>query len=105
MMLYAKLSRSSGSLEPRYPLNSRTKGKTGSPGGARYPMNAVGSLVETLAGFVDGLGSALHLRAERSFENIADDWAGMTVRPGKTRPDHSGPRQSSPSDGSHPAQA
>jgi hypothetical protein len=46
-------------------------------------MNAVGSLVETLAGFVDGLGSALHLRAERSFENIADDWAGMTVRRGR----------------------
>src|SRR6266404_8120951 len=40
-MEYARSSRSSGSLEPRYPLNSRSNGKTGCPSGTAYRFFAM----------------------------------------------------------------
>ena len=42
-------------------------------------MNAVGSFVETLAGFIDGLWFALHLHPDSAFEHVADHRARMAV--------------------------
>src|ERR1700730_732974 len=45
-------------------------------------MNPVGSFIKTLAGFVDGFWFALHLCPERSFNDVTDHRARVTVRPG-----------------------
>jgi hypothetical protein len=43
-------------------------------------VNAVGSLIKSFTGFVDRFGFAFDSRAERSFNDITDDGARMTVR-------------------------
>jgi hypothetical protein len=45
-------------------------------------MQAVGRLVEDLAGAVGFLRGALELKADLTFKNVADDEARVTVRPG-----------------------
>ncbi len=43
-------------------------------------VNAVGRFVKAFAGFVARFGFAFHLHAERSFDNVTDDGARMTMR-------------------------
>ena len=45
-------------------------------------MHAAWWLVEDLTCAVGFLGGTLELKAEFTFENVSDDEAGMTVRPG-----------------------
>ena len=45
----------------------------------RHLVNAAGSLIEGLTGFVDGFGLVFHFHAETAFEHISDNWAGVGV--------------------------
>ena len=45
----------------------------------RRLVNAAGSLIEGLTGFVDGFGLVLHFHAETAFEHISDNRAGVGV--------------------------
>jgi hypothetical protein len=45
-------------------------------------MHAVGWLVEDLTCAIGFLSGALKLKADFTFENISDNEAGVTVRPG-----------------------
>ena len=49
----------------------------------RNLMGTVGCLVETLARMVDVFILTLHLRAQHAVNNVADDWARVTMGRGR----------------------